>query len=214
FLLELAEADPRVLGVVGWLDLRAADAADRLERLAEHKAMKGLRHLVQDETDPSAFLQDAAFNAGVKQVLARDMVYEVLVHAQDLPAAVAFCARHEGRLVLDHMAKPDVRHDGFAFWRKHMAELAAIPHVSCKLSGLVTEAVWGAWTQEQLRPYFAEVLELFGPHRVLFGSDWPVCLLSGSYDAVVDLLHTATGTLTSEEKEALWGMNACRIYNL
>lgn len=214
FLLQLAAADPRVLGVVGWLDLRAADAEAKLATLAKHTAMKGLRHLVQDEADPSAFLQDAAFNRGVAQVLKHDMVYEVLVHAKDLPAAVDFCARHEGRLVLDHMAKPDVQHGDFAVWRKHLAELARIPHVSCKLSGLVTEAAWGTWTQEALRPYFAEALELFGPKRVLFGSDWPVCLLSGSYDAVVALLESACGTLNSDDRNALFGMNAWRLYKL
>lgn len=214
FLMDLAVSNPRVLGVVGWLDLRARDAGAKLDILAEQKVMKGIRHLVQDEADPSAFLEDAAFNAGVDQVLEHDMVYEVLIHAKDLSAATAFCARHEGRLVLDHIAKPNVQHDGFASWQKHMAALAKLPHVSCKLSGLVTEAAWGAWTPEALRPYFVEALELFGSQRVLFGSDWPVCLLSGSYDQVVDLLESTTGTLSASERADLWGMNACRIYML
>ena len=142
-------------------------------------------------------------------------VYEVLVHAKDLPAAIAFCGRHDlGPLVLDHLGKPDVRHESAAEWARRIAPLAAQEHVSCKLSGLITEAHWHGWDERDLLPYLDAALECFGPSRLLFGSDWPVCLLSGTYDQVCGLAGKAMASLSEAERDAVWGGNACRVYGI
>lgn len=215
FLLGLAAAHPWILAVVGWIDLRAGDLEARLEARAASAILKGYRHPVQDEPSPSAFLEDGRFNRGVEALQRRGKVYEVLVRSGDLPAAVAFCGRHDrGPLVLDHLGKPDVRNGSAAAWRGRVKPLAALEHVSCKLSGLITEAEWRAWDGRDLLPYLDAALECFGPERLLFGSDWPVCLLSGTYAQVRGLAEAATASLSESEREAVWGGNACRVYGL
>ena len=157
----------------------------------------------------------ARFNRGVETLQRGGKVYEVLIHAKDLPAAIAFCGRHDlGPLVLDHLGKPDVRHESAAEWARRIAPLAAQEHVSCKLSGLITEAHWHGWDERDLLPYLDAALECFGPSRLLFGSDWPVCLLSGTYDQVCGLAGKATASLSEAERDAVWGGNACRVYGI
>ena len=139
----------------------------------------------------------------------------MLIRSHDLPAAAAFCGRHElGPLVLDHLGKPDVRNESAAEWRERIRPLAALEHVSCKLSGLITEAPWRAWGERDLLPYLDAALECFGPRRLLFGSDWPVCLLSGSYGQVRGLAEAATASLSEAEREAVFGGNASRVYGI
>ena len=143
FLLGLAASNPWILAVVGWIDLRADDLEARLEARASSAVLKGYRHQVQDEPSPSAFLEDGRFNRGVETLQRAGKLYEVLIRAKDLPAAIAFCGRHDlGPLVLDHLGKPDVRHESAAEWARRIAPLAALEHVSCKLSGLITETHW------------------------------------------------------------------------
>ena len=215
FLLGLASSNPWILGVVGWIDLLAGDLESRLEARASSAVLKGYRHQVQDEPAPSAFLEDGRFNRGVETLQRGGKVYEVLIHAKDLPAAIAFCGRHDlGPLVLDHLGKPDVRHESAAEWARRIAPLAAQEHVSCKLSGLITEAHWHGWDERDLLPYLDAALECFGPSRLLFGSDWPVCLLSGTYDQVCGLAGKATASLSEAERDAVWGGNACRVYGI
>ena len=164
FLLGLASSNPWILGVVGWIDLRAGDLESRLEARASSAVLKGYRHQVQDDPSPSAFLEDGRFNRGVETLQRGGKVYEVLIHAKDLPAAIAFCGRHDlGPLVLDHLGKPDVRHESAAEWARRIAPLAAQEHVSCKLSGLITEAHWHGWDERDLLPYLDAALECFGP---------------------------------------------------
>jgi Predicted metal-dependent hydrolase of the TIM-barrel fold len=213
-LLALARADSSVLAVVGWTDLRAPDVDRRLDARAGEPLLKGYRHQVQDEPSPSAFLDDPAFNRGVEAVLRRGLVYEVLIHARELEAATRLCARHEGALVLDHLGKPDVRRESARDWGARLRPLARLPHVRCKLSGLITEAAWKAWTGAQLVPYMETALELFGPKRLLFGSDWPVCLLSGTYGDVYGLAETALAGLSEHERALVWGGNAASVYNI
>lgn len=215
FLLGLAATYPWILAVVGWIDLRADDLEARLEARASSAVLKGYRHQVQDEPSPSAFLEDGRFNRGVERLQRRGKVYEVLIRSHDIPAAAAFCGRHDlGPLVLDHLGKPDVRHESAAEWGKRVRPLAALEHVSCKLSGLITEAPWRAWKERDLLPYLDVALECFGPERLLFGSDWPVCLLSGSYGQVRGLAEAATASLSETEREAVFGGNARRVYGL
>ena len=215
FLLGLAATYPWILAVVGWIDLRADDLEARLEARTPSAVLKGYRHQVQDEPSPSAFLEDGRFNRGVELLQRRGKVYEVLIRSHDLPAAAAFCGRHDlGPLVLDHLGKPDVRNESAAEWRERIRPLAALEHVSCKLSGLITEAPWRAWGEPDLLPYLDAALECFGPRRLLFGSDWPVCLLSGSYGQVRGLAEAATASLSEAEREAVFGGNASRGYGI
>ncbi len=215
FLLGLAARYPWILAVVGWIDLRADDLEARLEARASSAVLRGYRHQVQDEPSPSAFLEDGRFNRGVELLQRRGKVYEVLIRSQDIPAAAAFCGRHDlGPLVLDHLGKPDVRHESAAEWAERIRPLAALEHVSCKLSGLITEAPWRAWDGRDLLPYLDAALECFGPERLLFGSDWPVCLLSGSYGQVRGLAEAATASLSEAEREAVFGGNARRVYGI
>ena len=197
------------------LDIRHIGGSVAVQARASSAVLKGYRHQVQDEPSPSAFLEDGRFNRGVKTLQRGGKVYEVLIHAKDLPAAIAFCGRHDlGPLVLDHLGKPDVRHESAAEWARRIAPLAAQEHVSCKLSGLITEAHWHGWDERDLLPYLDAALECFGPSRLLFGSDWPVCLLSGTYDQVCGLAGKATASLSEAERDAVWGGNACRVYGI
>lgn len=214
FLLALAEAHPQVRGVVGWLPLASPQLTDLLEPLQARRALRGFRHLVQDEADPAAWLCQPALTEGMRLIQSRGYLYELLVTHRHLAAAAAFAARHDRHwLVLDHLGKPDIAR-GAAHWARQIAPLAALPHVACKLSGLVTEAPGGQWTPEQLRPFFDAALEAFGPQRLLFGSDWPVCLLAAEYDAVAGLCEQALAGLSEPERAAIWGGNACRLYAL
>lgn len=211
WLLELAAHHPFVRGVVGWIDLQAADATARVERVAQKPGLVGLRHVVQAE--PDGFLQRPAFRRGVAALEPHDLVYDILIYARQLPDAIRFAAMlPRQRFVLDHLGKPDVRHDGLHQWRDALRELAALPHVWCKLSGLVTEADWRSWTPSMLRPYLDAALESFGPSRVMFGSDWPVCTVAASYAQVVALVRDAVAEYSADEQRQILGATAEEVY--
>jgi L-fuconolactonase len=214
-LLAHATTHPWVLGVVGWVDLRANDLDAQLARWATAPKLVGFRHLVQDEPAPSLFLQDPAFARGMRQLQHCGLAYDVLVKDKDLHAATDFCQRHDQHhLILDHLGKPDLSLEDPIAWAERLAPLAALPHVACKLSGLITEADWQQWRPGELLPYFYLALELFGPDRLMFGSDWPVCQLAGSYGEVHHLFDTAISSLSSAEQDALRGGTALRLYGL
>lgn len=228
FLLGLAAQYPKVLGVVGWADLGAADLEPRLQAWCAQPAFKGLRHLLQDESDASAWVQDSAHQRGLQALQRHRRVYDVLVFEHQLPAAVALCARHDAHwLVLDHVGKPALRDwtDGGAptasRWRTGLRELARMPHVMCKLSGAVTETDWpqhdGLTRQDahHILACFDQALEAFGPQRLMYGSDWPVCQLAATYDVVHSLAEQwARSRLSATEQEAFWSGNALRCYDL
>ena len=228
FLLGLAEQCPEVLGVVGWADLGAADLEPRLRAWCAHPAFKGLRHILQDEADASAWVAAPAHQRGLQTLQRQQRVYDVLVFEPQLPAAVALCARHDTHwLVLDHVGKPALRDwgdDGAQAspgWSHALRELAAMPHVMCKLSGAVTETDWlnnhGLTRQDtrNILACFDQALDAFGPHRLMFGSDWPVCQLSAPYDVVHGLAEQwARSRLNAAEQEAFWSGNALRCYDL
>lgn len=214
FLVELASQYPWIAGVIGWLDLRSNRLPHELECWQQTSVVKGYRHIVQDESNPAEFLADPAFNRGVSAVQQSGKVYEVLIHAKDLAAATTFCARHDqGWLVLDHLGKPAIGRESAADWRQRLAPLATLPHIACKLSGLVTE-VGPGWLATDIHPYVDVALELFGPQRLLFGSDWPVCLLAGQYQQVCELTNNAISALSTTEQHAIQGDNARHIYHL
>lgn len=218
WLLELADADPFIRGVVGWVDLQDPDVAATLEPLSRRERFVGVRHVVQDEPDPR-FLLGADFVRGLRHLHAFGLTYDLLLVPPQLPAAVELVGLlPEQPFVLDHLAKPRITlgpaASEFASWRRDIEALARHPNVSCKLSGLVTEATWRRWRREEFTPYLDVALAAFRPDRLMFGSDWPVCLLSGDYAAVLDIVTTFIGTLAEGEREAILGGTAARFYGL
>ena len=216
FLATAADA-ALIAGVVGWADLCAPDLADRLAALRAAPGgdlLIGIRHPAQDEPDPE-WLTRKEVVRGVATVAAAGLTYDVLVKPAQHEAAVALADAVPGaRLVLDHAGKPAIAADGYEPWAKFLGALAARPNVFCKLSGLVTEADWTQWTVADLRPYAAHVLASFGPDRVMFGSDWPVCELAATYDQVYDTARILTAELTTSEQTEIFAGTACRAYPL
>ncbi len=224
FLLDLARADRRIAGVVGWEDLSSPHLAANVAQWGRDKLV-GFRHQVQDEADVTAFVEAPAFNAGIKWLQQQGLVYDVLVYARQMAEVQAFCARHDAHwLVLDHLGKPALADFGrseasFNGWKRQLRALAALPHVACKLSGLVTEADWLRGLRQKDYDHIAlcldTALEAFGPQRLMFGSDWPVCLLAASYAKVAGVVREWAATrLSAAEQEQLWGTTAARCYGL
>lgn len=213
FLVELAKTHPAIKGVVGWIDLLAENLPRRLEYFSQYPIIKGWRHIVQAE--PDDFLLNKKFQEAVRSLAAFNYTYDILVNARQLPAVLSFVeALPEQALVIDHCAKPDIRSGAMDEWKKYMQAIAAHPNVYCKLSGLFTEANWKNWSAADFYPYLDVVFEAFGLERLLFGSDWPVVLLSGIYVQWKSLLEKYMERLDSEEKAMVMGDNAVRFYRL
>lgn len=209
-LLALAASDPDIAGVVGWTDLTAPDIADRLADLITPELV-AIRHLAQDEPDPY-WLTRREVQAGIAAAGAAGLAYDLLVTPTQLPAAIETVRNHpDVRFVLDHGAKPLIRDFILEPWARHIMVLAASPNVAVKLSGLVTEAPAHP-TIDDLRPYCERLLSAFGPDRVMFGSDWPVCLLACDYDRVIELAESACAGLSEAEKASVFGETAARWY--
>ena len=215
FLLELAREHDCVKGVVGWADLCASDLDAVLDELCQEPLLRGLRHVVQDEPDDD-FLRREDFQAGARKLAARGLVYDILIYPRQLDAAVAFAAALPGQpFVLDHLAKPDIAGARTDNWRGGFRELAAMDHVLCKVSGMVTEAKWNAWQPDDFRAYMDEALDAFGIDRLMFGSDWPVALLAADgYQDVYQLVADWAQQLSEDEQAKLFGGNAARFYGL
>ncbi|MCK2237881.1 MULTISPECIES: amidohydrolase [unclassified Crossiella] len=213
--LVFAEASEIVAAVVGWTDLTAPDIADTLAGLrAGHggRWLRGIRHQVQGEADPR-WLCRPEVRRGLAAVAAAGLSYDLLTLPHQLPAAIETVkALPELSFVLDHCSKPPIASGELEPWASDLRALAALPNVTCKLSGLVTEADWAQWTVEQLRPYTEVVLAAFGPERVMFGSDWPVCLLAAPYATVLETAEVLTDRLTPTERAAVFGDTARRVY--
>jgi L-fuconolactonase len=218
WLLSLAEEESDgatwMKAVVGWAPIAAAEFPEVLTDLKQHKKLKGLRHLIQDEPDDQ-FILDAAFNRGIRALRDTGLVYDILIHARHLAQAARFVDMHpDQRFVLDHCAKPPIASGELEPWATHMRELAKRPNVCCKLSGLVTEGDWQRRTAANLKPYWRVVLEAFGPRRLLFGSDWPVALLATSYQRWIDVVTEWVAPLSASEQDAIWSDTASRVYSL
>ncbi|HVZ64719.1 MAG TPA: amidohydrolase family protein [Lacunisphaera sp.] len=215
WLLDLAESSPLIKGVVGWVPLAQEGAAvgGLLERYLERSRFKGVRHVLQAEAD--AYFSDVRFNAALDEVARRGLVYDLLIFSRQLSAALALVQRHPSlRFVLDHIAKPIAQGPPPAEWRRQIRELARHPNVACKFSGVVTEVPGWQWTPQLLRPYFEVVLEAFGPHRLMFGSDWPVCLVATDYARWAALVEEFTAALAEGERAAILGGTATSVYRL
>jgi L-fuconolactonase len=213
WLLELAENNPFILGVVGWVDLRSPRVRDELKSFAGKSKLVGIRHIVQGE--PDDFLHQPDFLRGISMLEEFDLAYDILIYTKHLPLAAEFVGRFpRQRFVLDHLAKPPIKRGAVDAWARGMRELAAFPNVYAKLSGLVTEADWQAWKLEDVRPYLDVAFELFGPTRLMIGSDWPVCTVAGSYARVMSLIKDYLGSSTAEDRESALGGNASRFWRL
>ncbi|WP_028798770.1 amidohydrolase family protein [Streptomyces sp. 142MFCol3.1] len=215
--LALARESALVAGVVGWTDLTRPDVAEELARLRELPGggyLKGIRHQVQGESDPRWLLRPDV-RRGLAAVAAAGLVYDLVVLPHQLPACAAAAADHPGlTFVLDHAGKPPIARGALEPWTAAVRALAALPNTVCKLSGLVTEADLADWTVEDLRPYADTVLDAFGPDRLMFGSDWPVCTLAATYGQVVDATRELLSGLAGEETEAVLSGTATRVYGV
>lgn len=213
-LLNWGEQHGRIRGVVGWVPLLDPDLPRLLPTLAKHPKLRGVRHVVQDEPD-DRFLLRADFNRGIGALRGYGLVYDILIYERHLPYAIEFVDRHPSQIfVLDHIAKPRIRDAAIEPWRGHIDELARRSNVYCKVSGMVTEGDLVHWSAEDLRPYFEAVLEAFGPRRLMFGSDWPVCLSGTSYRRWYDLVSEWTAPFTEPEKERFWAGTAQEAYGI
>jgi L-fuconolactonase len=213
WLLEQASQTLLIRGVVGWADIASADFSKTLETLQNHSLLKGLRHVVQAE--PDGFLDSPDFNRGIAAVTETGLVYDILILARHLPEATRFVDRHpQQSFVLDHIAKPSIAAGEIAQWSVNLGNLARRPNVACKLSGMVTEADWAAWTPASLQPYFDTALEAFGPTRLMAGSDWPVLTVASSYGRWWQTIEGWLSPLAVNERAQIEGKVANRIYGL
>ncbi len=214
FQLANASENAFVKGVVGWVDLRAADIEERLQHYRAFSKMKGFRHVLQGETDRQLMLRPD-FKRGISLLNRYGFTYDILIFPDQLKFSAELAAAFPDQpFVLDHIAKPPIKAQGIAGWKEDMIALAALENVSCKVSGMVTEADWTHWKKDDFTPYLDVVFEAFGSHRVLFGSDWPVCQVAGGYDAMIDIVKTYTSPLSNAEQDRFWGGNAVDFYGL
>ncbi len=214
FLLGLANQAQEIRGVVGWVDLCALGLPERLQYFSQFEKLCGFRHIVQAEPDDRYMLRPE-FCRGIRHLWEFDFTYDILIYPKQLPAAIELVARFpEQRFVVDHMAKPSVRTGELASWAVHMRAISENPNVYCKLSGLVTEADCRGWCAEDFTPYLDVVFEAFGAGRLMFGSDWPVCLLAASYQQTKSVIDTYTAGLAPEQRDRIFGGNAVRFYSL
>lgn len=214
FLLDLARRHKFIKGIVGWVDLRAANVQQRLEYYSHERSLKGFRHIVQGETDPE-FLLNKNFLNGISYLQKYGFTYDVLVYAHQLPQVNKFLkATAPQPFILDHIAKPDIKAREIVKWSKEIREVAKHEHVLCKLSGMVTEAHFKSWKFEDLEPYMNVVLEAFGPKRIVYGSDWPVCLVAASYEQQLGVVRKFISKLSPDEQSKILGENAIRFYHL
>jgi len=222
WLLELSAAHPWIRGVVGWVDLVSPNLDETLESFAANPRLKGVRHIAQDEPDPR-YLVRADVVRGISRLARFDLVYDVLVRPHQLSAAIELCrALPENVFVLDHLGKPEIAARRFEPWRSELRQLALLSNVSCKLSGLVTEAGWSS-ADAQRKPgasladvhAFVDIaFEAFGPKRLMIGSDWPVCLLAADYATTIDVVRARIALLSEDERAAILGGTATRVYRL
>lgn len=213
FLCELADTHPFIKGVVGWVDLKAPDIEERLQHFSSYSSIKGYRHVVQGE--PLEFLLREDFQRGVAALKPFNYTYDILIYHYQLQPTTKFVSLFpDQKFVIDHCAKPDIGNKEIDEWAKYMRELAAHPNVYCKLSGLLTEAAWGEWRAGDFYPYLDVVFEAFGVDRLMFGSDWPVILVSGMYVQWRSLLEKYMEHYSEEDRLKVFGQNAVAFYNL
>jgi L-fuconolactonase len=213
WLLELAEQHDYIAGVVGWVDLCADDVRDRLAAVATHPRLRGVRHIVQAE--PPGFMARDDFRRGIAALAEFGLTYDILIYARQLADAVDLTVAFPNQpFVLDHIGKPDIRGGAFDAWARGIAALSRQRNVWCKLSGMVTEAQWDAWSPDDFAPYIDTIFDWFGPERTMIGSDWPVCTLAGAYGDVMAVALDRIALLPPDEQRGVLGENATAFYGL
>jgi L-fuconolactonase len=214
FLLGLAEEFSWINGVIGWIDLLNKNVEERLEYFSAYKKLKGFRHIIQAEPDENFMLSDK-FQNGISCLRHFNYTYDILIYPHQIPAAVKLSEKNpDQKFILDHIAKPLIIKKEFEPWASGIKELAKNKNVYCKISGLITEADYKKWKEEDIHPYLDIVFEAFEDERILFGSDWPVCLLAGTYNQVKSLVENYMTNASVEEKEKVFAKNAISFYNL
>lgn len=213
-MLQHAKQNDFIKGIVGWLDFTAANVKEQLEYFSQFNLLKGFRHVVQAEPD-ERFLLRKDFCNGIAQLAHFNFTYDILIFPHQLPAAVEFAKLFPNqKFVLDHIAKPNIAKQEIDGWRRNIYALAACKNIWCKLSGMVTEADWHTWKQQDYTPYMQVIFEAFGTSRVMFGSDWPVCKLAASYEQVYNIANEYVSQFSATEQQDFWGNNATTFYNL
>jgi L-fuconolactonase len=213
FLLKLAEQNPFVKGVVGWVDLCADDLSERLKFFSKKPLFKGVRHILQAEKE--GFMLQDSFLKGIRQLKDFNLTYDILIYPHQLEESIVLVEKNPDQLfVLDHLAKPYIKEQKIKEWASHIKKLAEHKNVYCKLSGIITEADWNHWQAKDFDNFLSEALEAFGPDRLMFGSDWPVCLLAGSYQHVVKIIELFLKELKSIDQNKIMGENASNFYKL
>ncbi len=214
FQLKNADQHDFIKGVVGWVDLQSADIEDKLDYYQQFKKLKGFRHVLQGETQRDFMLQ-SKFQRGVGLLHKYGFTYDLLILPDQLKYATQLAATFPQQLfVLDHIAKPFIKNKEINKWKKDIATLALYKNVYCKISGMITEADWKSWTSDDFKPYLDVVVNAFGSERIMFGSDWPVCLVAASYKKMKDIVDDYFSHFSQSEQEAFFGQTAIRFYNL
>ena len=203
-----------IKGVVGWVDLRSDQLGDDLSRWSTNSLLKGFRHLVEQEQDPDFLIRDE-FLRGLQTLQPFGYTFDLLVGSIHYSATLKCVAANPGiNFVLDHMAKPQMQDNAFALWANFIAELSKSENVYCKISGLVTQGDWNNWSAEDFVRHVSHVVDCFGSERIMFGSDWPVCLLAAQYKDVLQVAEQTLGDLSQENLAGFWGKNATNFYGL
>lgn len=214
FHLTNAEKFDFIKGIVGWVDLQAPNIKDRLEYYSQFKKMKGFRHVLQSEPQRDLMLKPAFMN-GIGSLKQYNFTYDILIFENQLQYVPSFVAAFPGQaFVIDHIAKPLIKGGDISDWKAGIAAVAQFENVHCKISGMVTEAGWNDWKKEDFKPYLDAVLEAFGINRIMFGSDWPVCLVAGNYEEVAGIVEDYFSSFSQEEQDKVFALNATRFYNL
>ncbi len=214
FLISLAEKNDFIKGVVGWVDLQKENVTERLSSFSKFKKLKGFRHVLQGETDRQLMLRPN-FERGITALKEFDFTYDILIFADQLKFIPEFAeAFPDQKFVIDHLAKPNIKEQKIDDWRKDMMAFSSYKNLYCKISGMVTEADWKGWTKKDFAPYLDTIVEVFGMDRIMFGSDWPVCLVAASYKEMLDIVKDYFSSFSLNEQDKFFGGNAIEFYNL
>jgi L-fucono-1,5-lactonase len=214
FLLKLASEYDFIKGVVGWINLRGSDLENQLQYYSNFPKLCGFRHIIQDEPDVDFMLQEK-FQQGLSLLEKYNFTYDILIFPKQLKAALQTIINFPNqKFVLDHIAKPDIKKGHTLDWEKYIRSIANHQNVYCKVSGMVTEADWNNWKQEDFTPWLDVIFDAFGNDRIMFGSDWPVCLLGGSYSKVKEIVANYILPFPKDIQDKIWGQNATNFYNI
>lgn len=214
FLLKMAADSSIVKGIVGWVNLKADNVTERLSFYNQYEIIKGFRHVIQDEPDLNFMLQPDFLN-GIKALRDFGYTYDILIFSIHLPNTLELIKKFPDQpFVIDHIAKPEIRNHQYKDWKKELAAVAAFSNVFCKISGMVTEAKWHQWKQEDFEIYLDTVVELFGTERIMYGSDWPVCTLSSSYEDMYKIVNDYFSEFSKDEQNNFFGLNVTKFYRL